>query len=101
MVATIHKKAADLEPTDRPPAAAAGFQDAVLTAAANELKTPLTTVVAYSEVLEQNDPKLTPSMRHEFTARLRSEAQRLMGLVDDVLEVRLEMGQPWISTSKT
>jgi signal transduction histidine kinase len=33
-------------------------------------------------------------MRREFTGRLRGEAQRLMGLVDDVLDVvRLEMGR--------
>jgi signal transduction histidine kinase len=94
MVATIHKKAAETEPGEPPDVATAGFQDAFLSAASNELKAPLTTIVAYSEVLEQNDPRLTPSMRHEFTARVRGEAQRLMGLVDDVLElVRLEMGR--------
>jgi signal transduction histidine kinase len=70
------------------------FQDSFLTAAENELKTPLTTILAYSEVLDQNDKRMTTSMRHEFTARLRGEAQRLLNLVDDVLDLaRLETGR--------
>jgi signal transduction histidine kinase len=70
------------------------FRDSFLTAATAELKSPLTTIVAYSEVLDQNERKMTPSMRLEFTARLRSEAQRMMNLVEDVLDVvRLELGR--------
>ncbi|HLQ66797.1 MAG TPA: ATP-binding protein [Candidatus Limnocylindrales bacterium] len=78
-----------------PPAGSAGeFRDGFLGAAAAELKSPLTSIVAYSEVLDLNDKKMTPSMRHEFTGRLRSEAQRLMALVDDVLDlVRLDLGR--------
>ena len=77
-----------------PTGAAGDFRDTFLGAAGSELKSPLTSIVAYSEVLDSNDRKMTPSMRHEFTARLRSEAQRLMSMVDDVLDlVRLELGR--------
>lgn len=77
-----------------PTGAAGEFRDTFLGAAGSELKSPLTSIVAYSEVLDSNDRKMTPSMRHEFTARLRSEAQRLMSMVDDVLDlVRLELGR--------
>jgi len=70
------------------------FQDSFLSAAENELKAPLTTIMAYSEVLDQNDRRMTTSMRREFTARLRGEAQRLLNLVDDVLDLaRLETGR--------
>jgi signal transduction histidine kinase len=70
------------------------FQDSFLSAAENELKTPLTTILAYSEVLDQNDKRMTTSMRREFTERLRGEAQRLLNLVDDVLDLaRLETGR--------
>jgi signal transduction histidine kinase len=70
------------------------FRDSFLSAATAELKSPLTTIVAYSEVLDQNEKKMTPSMRLEFTARLRSEAQRMIPLVEDVLDVvRLELGR--------
>jgi len=75
-------------------AAAGEFRDTFLGSAAAELKSPLTAIVAYSEVLDQNDKKMTPSMRVEFTGRLRSEAQRMMGLLEDVLDlVRLELGR--------
>jgi signal transduction histidine kinase len=70
------------------------FRDVFLTAATSELKAPLSTIVAYSEVVDQNEGKMTPAMRKEFSDRLRSEAQRAMVLVDDVLDlVRLEMGR--------
>ena len=70
------------------------FRDVFLEAASSELKSPLTTIVAYSEVLDQNDARMTPAMRREFAARLRGEAQRIMTLVDDVLDlVRLELGR--------
>jgi signal transduction histidine kinase len=75
-------------------APAGPFRDSFLSAATAELKSPLTTIVAYSEVLDQNERKMTPSMRLEFTARLRSEAQRMMVLVEDILDVvRLELGR--------
>jgi signal transduction histidine kinase len=91
----LDRKAAEAAaPSEATTVAEAGFRDAFLSAATVELKAPITTVVAYSEVLDSNDQRLTPTMRREFTGRLRGEAQRLMGLMDDVLDVvRLEMGR--------
>jgi len=86
--------------SDRKPAAAAQadqtltFQDSFLTAAENELKNPITTILAYAEVLDQNEKRMTATMRHEFTSRLRGETQRLLDMVDDVLDLaRLETGR--------
>jgi signal transduction histidine kinase len=91
----LNRKAADAAGSGEADSVAeAGFRDAFLSAATVELKAPITTVVAYSEVLDSNDQRLTATMRREFTGRLRGEAQRLMSLVDDVLDVvRLEMGR--------
>lgn len=70
------------------------FRDVFLTAAAAELKAPLSTIVAYTEVLDTNDGKMTPATRQEFSERLRQEARRTMEIVDDVLDlVRLELGR--------
>lgn len=70
------------------------FRDSFLSAAARELGSPLTTILAYSEVLDQNDRRMTPAMRLEFTSRVRSEAQRLNALLSDVLDsVRVELGR--------
>ena len=86
--------AAGNEPPPAAESATGPFRDVFLTAATSELKSPLSTIVAYSEVLDQNEGKMTPAMRKEFSDRLRNEAQRTMVLVDDVLDlVRLEMGR--------
>ena len=70
------------------------FRDVLLSAAAAELKAPLSTIVAYSQVLDQNEGKMTPATRQEFSDRLRNEAERTMGIIDDVLDlVRLELGR--------
>ena len=70
------------------------FQDSLLHNAGQVLKSPLTTILAYSEVLNQNDKRLTPAMRSEFSARVRTEAHRTISLVDDVIDlVRLELGR--------
>src|SRR5882762_5725287 len=98
VVQNLERRAADIKPaakTGEPEREmATPFQDSFLSAAENELKAPLTTIMAYSEVLDQNDKRMTTSMRREFTARLRGEAQRLLNLVDDVLDLaRLETGR--------
>jgi signal transduction histidine kinase len=91
------REAAAAAGTVTPPAeevASGAFRDVFLTSAANELKSPLTSLVAYTEVFDQNDPAMTPATRREFTSRLYEEAQRMLGLVDDVLDlVRLELGR--------
>jgi signal transduction histidine kinase len=53
---------------------------------AHELKTPLTSITAYAEVLEQQsgDPDFTHSA--EFLRVIRSEADRLLRLVDRLLD---------------
>ncbi len=97
VVQSLELRAADLKPSIQgaaPSPETPRFQDSFLSSAENELKTPLTTILAYSEVLDQNDKRMTTSMRREFTARLRGEAQRLLYLVDDVLDLaRLETGK--------
>jgi signal transduction histidine kinase len=74
--------------------AAGAFRDVLLTAAAAELKAPLTAMVAYAEILDQSEKAMTPATRREFSTRMRHEADRLVILIDDVLDlVRLEMGR--------
>jgi len=86
--------AAGTAPSPMEESASGAFRDVFLTAVGTELKSPLTTIVAYSEVLDQNEGKMTPAMRREFSARLKDEGARMMALVDDVLDlVRLELGR--------
>jgi signal transduction histidine kinase len=70
------------------------MKDVFLSTASHELKTPLSSVIAYAELLDDNDAKLSREQSREFVARLRAEAMRLLGLIDDILDLsRLESGK--------
>src|SRR5580765_6968599 len=70
------------------------MKDVFLGTASHELKTPLTSVIAYAELLDDHDGKLSREQAREFVGRLRSEAQRLLSLIDDILDLsRLESGK--------
>lgn len=69
-------------------------KDVFLSTATHELKTPLTAVIAYAELLEHHDGRLTAERQGEFLRRLRNEARRLLGLIDDILDLqRIETGK--------
>ncbi len=70
------------------------LKDVFLSTASHELKTPLTSVIAYAELLGDDERKLEASQRAEFLRRLAAEAQRLMSLIEDILDLsRLESGK--------
>ena len=70
------------------------MKDVFLSTASHELKTPLSSVIAYAELLEDNSEKIQPVQRAEFLRRLRSEAGRLLGLIEDILDLsRIESGK--------
>jgi signal transduction histidine kinase len=65
-----------------------------LSTASHELKTPLSSVMAYAELLDDNEGKLNTDQRSQFLGRLRGEASRLMTLIDEILDLtRLETGK--------
>jgi signal transduction histidine kinase len=70
------------------------MKDVFLSTASHELKTPLTSVIAYAELLADHEQRLDTQQRGQFIARLRSEAQRLMGLIEEILDLsRIESGK--------
>ncbi len=70
------------------------IKDVFLSTASHELKTPLTSVIAYAEILDDHDSRLSRDQARDFLGRLRTEAQRLMGLIEDILDLsRLESGK--------
>jgi signal transduction histidine kinase len=70
------------------------LKDVFLSTASHELKTPLTTVIGYAELLDDNDGQMTREQRGEFLRRLRGEANRLLGLIEDILDLtRIESGK--------
>ena len=70
------------------------MKDLFLSTASHELKTPLTTVIAYAELLDDSENRLNQEQRGEFLRRLRVEAERLLNLIEDILDLtRLESGK--------
>jgi signal transduction histidine kinase len=70
------------------------LKDVFLSTASHELKTPLTAVIAYSELLGDHEQRLDHTQRADFLSRLRSEAHRLMGLIEEILDLtRIESGK--------
>ena len=70
------------------------MKDVFLSTASHELKTPLTSVIAYAELLDDQGERLDGNQRSDFLHRLRTEAGRLMGLIEDILDLtRLESGK--------
>jgi two-component system, OmpR family, phosphate regulon sensor histidine kinase PhoR len=66
--------------------------------ASHELKTPLTAIRGYSETLL--DPELPPELVRKFADVVRSNAERLQRIVDDLLDLsRIEAGG-WITQSE-
>ena len=84
----------DLESSNEQLAELNRVKDAFLSTATHELKTPLTAVIAYAELLEHHEDRLTKERQNEFLRRLRNEARNLLGLIDDILDLsRLETGK--------
>jgi len=70
------------------------LKDIFLSTASHELKTPLSSVIAYAELLDDHEDRLSKDQAREFVGRLRGEAHRLLGLIDDILDLsRLESGK--------
>ena len=70
------------------------MKEIFLSTASHELKIPLTSVIGYAELLNDHDNTLNPDKRQEFTQRLRSEAEQLLSLIEDILDLtRLEVGK--------
>ena len=71
-------------------------KDAFLGQISHELRTPMTSVRAFSEILK--DPTLTPEERARFAGIIHDEAGRLTRLLDDLLDLSvLESGQARLS----
>ncbi len=92
-VAQIQRQAAaDLRDLDR-------AKNSFLSAVSHELRTPLTVVQGLAETLDRLGPDLTDTHRGELHGALRGQAERLAGLLDDLLDVdRMNRGSLQLAT---
>ena len=57
----------------------------------HELRTPLTAIIAFVETLETGAME-DPESSQRFLSIIRKNASRMHGLIDDILELRIEGG---------
>ena len=94
MLERLGRRTRELEADNEKLADLNRMKDVFLGTASHELKTPLTSVIAYAELLDDHDGKLSRDQAREFVGRLRAEAQRLLSLIEDILDLsRLESGK--------
>jgi len=68
-------------------------KDAFLTQISHELRTPMTSIRAFSEIL-RDSPDLAPGDQSKYASIMHDEARRLTRLLDDLLDLSvLENGQ--------
>ena len=61
--------------------------------ASHELRTPLSTVLGYAETIA-DDPDVDPELRTQFAGVIRSEAKRMLALIEDLMNLsRIEAGR--------
>lgn len=87
MARRIESLIADVREEAQRAEAASKAKDRFLACVSHELRTPLTNVFAYAEILESmRDPK-SRSDEDEFLAIIKVESERLMDLIDGVMEL--------------
>ena len=61
--------------------------------ASHELRTPLATILGYSETLAEQ-PDVEPELRSTFGSTIRSEAERMLRIIEDLMSLsRIEAGR--------
>jgi signal transduction histidine kinase/Na+/proline symporter len=74
-------------------------KDAFLSQISHELRTPMTSIRAFSEILQAQD--LKPEEQQRYAAIISEESMRLTRLLDDILDLSvLENGQVVVSLQK-
>jgi signal transduction histidine kinase len=73
---------------------AVGLKRRILTTLNHEFRTPLSYVIAYSDMIINGQQELDPQELHDFLVAIHSGGERLMNLVEDFLMlVEMETGQ--------
>jgi PAS domain S-box-containing protein len=63
------------------------LRESILSAVSHELRTPLTSIVGFAVTLQHYGSRITAQTRREIIDHLATEAQRLEGLLSDLLDL--------------
>ena len=74
--------------------AASKHKSDFLTKMSHELRTPLNSIIGFSELLMEQDAQVDPQKRRAFLDNVSSSARRLLGLINDLLDIsKVEAGK--------
>jgi signal transduction histidine kinase len=98
----LDSRASLLEDANRRLAEVNRMKEIFLYTVSHELKTPLTCIIAYAEFLRQDENAIEPEQRKTFSRILYDQAQRLLDLVNDIMDLsRLEGGAARLNLTPT
>ena len=98
----LDTRAALLEDANRRLAEVNRMKEIFLYTVSHELKTPLTCIIAYAEFLRQDENSIEPEQRRTFSRILYDQANRLLELVNDIMDLsRLEGGAARLNLTPT
>jgi signal transduction histidine kinase len=98
----LDSRASLLEDANRRLAEVNRMKEIFLYTVSHELKTPLTCIIAYAEFLRQDDNAIEPEQRKTFSRILYDQANRLLELVNDIMDLsRLEGGAARLNLTPT
>ncbi len=98
----LDSRASLLEEANRRLAEINRMKEIFLTTVSHELKTPLTCIIAYAEFLRQDESAIAPEQRKTFSRILYDQANRLLDLVNDIMDLsRLEGGAVRLNLAPT
>lgn len=83
--AAVDRYAADLSAANAQLQQVAKLKDDFLAMTNHELRTPMTAVLGYASMLAQQWDQIPEERRRDFVGIIRDQAERLQGLVEDVL----------------
>ncbi|MBN1177684.1 MAG: hypothetical protein JXD18_00610 [Anaerolineae bacterium] len=64
-----------------------GNDEEILSSLANELRTPMTSIVGYTDLLLGESVGILGEMQRKFLQRVRANVERMSGLLNDMIEV--------------
>jgi signal transduction histidine kinase len=98
----LDSRASLLEEANRRLAEVNRMKEIFLYTVSHELKTPLTCIIAYAEFLRQDENSIEPEQRRTFSRILYDQANRLLELVNDIMDLsRLEGGAVRLNLTPT
>lgn len=98
----VSERTAELESARQEAIAANEAKSRFVAHMSHEIRIPLTAMLGYATLLDEQDAELDPAQRREYVDVVRQSGQHLLGIINDVLDFsKIEAGHMEISPEPT